>query len=417
MMVVTKGVTVLASRVRPTAALPASAAAVLDACWDAPAATAHLVMEATGLTRSTALDALTRLAETGLVTEIENARATSGYHKGRPSRRWRLNASAGYVIGIDAGMTHIRAQLADLGGAILGDLTRHLEPPATTSERISHLGKAIEDLQARAGLAGTRAWVICVGVPAPVDRVGVSPTGINEFWDLMNPGLTRALAHYAPIIAVDNDAVLAAHAEGTVGAAREAASYVSLLASDRLGCGVVIDGTLVRGSLGGVGELHVLTHVAEIMGTDGIRPRLLERARTYARRAASGSTPEQILADDVHPWARRARTAVAREIAHVLAMCTLYGPELIIVGGAVAPHAAHLVDEASDLLPSLIHAPTPRVVTSRLGGDIVVTGALASALAQARRRALELATLPQPSRSEHGAPGDPQSPSPTPQRG
>jgi hypothetical protein len=65
----------------------ASLDAVLGFAWDAGVFVSDNVMAATGLTRTTTIDALDDLVGSGLLRELPNARAAGQYRMGRPSRR------------------------------------------------------------------------------------------------------------------------------------------------------------------------------------------------------------------------------------------------------------------------------------------------------------------------------------------
>ena len=78
---------------------------------------------------------------------------------------------------------------------------------------------------------------------------------------------------------MENDASLAAVAEGSVGAAVGYRDYVTLLAGERLGAGVVVDGTLLRGAHGGVGEMVAFDHVIGVEGAWGLGYRAAQWAR------------------------------------------------------------------------------------------------------------------------------------------
>ncbi len=97
----------------------ASLDALLRYAWDAEVFTAGDALAATGLSRSTTIEAIDDLVELGLVRELANARAGGDYRKGRPSRRFELRADAAVVVGVDAGQGHLVTTVADLRGRSL----------------------------------------------------------------------------------------------------------------------------------------------------------------------------------------------------------------------------------------------------------------------------------------------------------
>ena len=71
-------------------------------------------------------------------------------------------------------------------------------------------------------------------------------------------------------IHVENDGALAALAEQARGSMRECPNFVAILAGKRLGTGVVLDGKLVYGANGGVGELASLKYVKGLEENTGL---------------------------------------------------------------------------------------------------------------------------------------------------
>ncbi len=243
---------------------------VLRTVWDGAPFTASDVIATTGLTRSTVLGMCDELVQRGWITELADARSAGTYQKGRPARRYAFAAEAGYVVGVDAGWHRIAATVADLGGSPRGAAEASLGEedtnPALRRETVlAVLERALTD----AGVAREEVLAIVAGVPAPTDAAGTSPRG-HEFWERMNPGLTDALSEQARIVEVENDANLAAVAEGAVGGGTGLQSFGVLLSGERFGSGLIVDGTLLRGRSGGAGELRLLDLVAGVGGPEGL---------------------------------------------------------------------------------------------------------------------------------------------------
>ncbi|KHK97086.1 transcriptional regulator, partial [Microbacterium mangrovi] len=217
---------------------PASLDAVLSHAWSADEFTATEVMDGTGLTRSTAIDAMDTLTQLGLLQELPNARQAGEYRKGRPARRFALRDDAAVLVGLDAGHEHITVSVADLRSRILATHRTRLELDRDdAATRRTRIVAAVDAALAEAGRSRDEVLAVCAGVAAPVNSAGRSPRHPTGFWERMNPGLVDAL-DWAPVVRIDNDASLAAFAEGTVGAAVGCRDYIALLAGARLGAGV-----------------------------------------------------------------------------------------------------------------------------------------------------------------------------------
>jgi predicted NBD/HSP70 family sugar kinase len=384
----------------------ASVDAVLQFAWDAETFTSSDAMPVVGLTRSTTIDAIDELIERGLVREMANAREGGDYRKGRPARRFSFAADAGAVLGVDAGRAHVVAHVADLAGASLARVTISIAPADDTTEgRRRVIGEAIDQAIDQAGVDRARVVALCAGVPAPVDEGGHSPHDRSGFWDLMNPDLPGLLSGWAPIVRVENDASLTAIAEGSVGAAVGCRSYVALLAGERMGAGIVIDGNLLRGIHGGAGEMAAFDNVSGVGNADGIGARLAAWAieaiaageigprHPLATMPASSVTAQAILAlartGDVE--ARRLIERAGGVVARVAGMFgSLLDPERIVISGAVAAGIEDVLVVARELAPREQALPSPALVASPLGADVVAIGAVSAAVASARAGILDL---------------------------
>ena len=155
----------------------ASLDTLLRHAWDAEVFTAGDALAATGLSRSTTIEAIDDLVQLGLVRELANARAGGDYRKGRPSRRFELRAEAAVVVGVDAGQGHLVTTVADLRGRSLATRRQVVGPwDDSAARRRALVVEAVDAALAEAGVERADVLSVCVGVPAPVDSTGASPT-------------------------------------------------------------------------------------------------------------------------------------------------------------------------------------------------------------------------------------------------
>jgi predicted NBD/HSP70 family sugar kinase len=386
--------------------------AVLAYAWDAEAFTASDVMAAVALTRSTTIDVLDELVARGLLVEMPNARAVGEYSKGRPARRFALRADAGLVVGVDAGRGHVTATVADLRGVPVATSRLSIDPERDSPERRRRAAeKIVEATLTRAHATRDDVVALCVGVPAPVNRSGRSPAHHDGFWQRMNPDFVDTFASWAPVVRVENDALLAAIAERTDGAAVGYDDFVALLAGERFGAGIWVDGRPLRGAHGGAGETMAFDRVEGVGSAFGLAPRCVEAARALID---AGELPAGSALADVPPAELDAKTvldlaaagdpgalAVAAEVGQALAVVTgmlgsLFDVRRVVVSGAIAAGAAPIIAAAAAALPTALHLPPPEIVASSLGADIVSTGAVAAAIEATRTRAIDLAPFALP---------------------
>jgi predicted NBD/HSP70 family sugar kinase len=221
----------------------------------------------------------------------------------------------------------------------------------------------------------------------------------------MNPDLTELFGAWAPLVRVENDASLAAVAEGSVGAAAGLRDFVTVLSGEFLGAGAVVDGNLLRGAHGGVAEMVAFDHVVGVEDAGGLAVRI---SRWAQEEIQSGEISPEGAPTDSWPAAAdgRAVLALAREgdrdaqrlvarAGRVLSIVTgvfgsLFDPRRVVLSGMAPGDAADLVEAARASLALELDLPAPELVASELGGDVVCIGAVSAALDAARAGVLDL---------------------------
>jgi predicted NBD/HSP70 family sugar kinase len=385
-----------------------SAGAVLEFMRLSAAVTVTEVMEATGLTRATAIAVCEDLKDRRWIRELENQRAFGDYQKGRPARRFELNARAGVVLGLDIGYFKVTVVVSDLRGDTLAKSSRPFEVADLTAEqRISFIDELAMTALEEAAARPDQVLAACAGVAAPVDRQG-DVLATQEFWGLFDIDLRASLKERRGwTVLLENDANLAALGDRWLGAAAGVDDVVVILASERLGSGVIDGGRLLHGSRGSAGELAFLDLVQGVGDTYGIA----HLARTWAAEAIArhAATSLRALArtgaeaEDVFAAAAEG-DAVAQDILERLAdrmarvigtVATMYNPELVVIGGAVANSAGVLLEPIAGRLPDYTATP-PRIAVSPLGDAMVTVGAVRAALDYVEKNSLDLKLAPLP---------------------
>ena len=420
--------------------------ALLQHALGAKAFTAADAMAATGLTRATVLGVCAELEQAGWLEEAP-AERDGAASRGRAARRFALRAQAGILLAVDAGQHTLAARAADLRGRelaaerlVLEDaplVDDDLEAGAAAAERrLEALRALLDRVSARAGArgpvdaaraegshdaagavdaltaagaadgrgtAGAPRLLTVVGVPAPVDAGGRSPSGDAGYWPAMNPGLVDALD--GPVL-VENDANLAALAERAHLAlsGADADHLAALLMGERFGAGLVVDGRLLRGADGGAGEMRFLDAVlGDHRGADGVAAlarrwalEALEAGKTSA--ALSALPPAELGAKDVF-LAARDGDALARAVLErigdrlariAMILSSLIAVDTVVVAGAIAEAIDPVLEHAREALPRIGTPPLPQLRASSLGRDVVVRGALELALTRLREDPLAL---------------------------
>ncbi|MCH6469244.1 ROK family protein [Sinomonas terrae] len=357
------------------------------------------LVELAGLTRATVIAVCEDLVRRGWAEEQDPERA--GPQRGRPPRTFGFRADAGVVVGLDIGAHKTTALVADLRGEILatasGGLPRGTETGEARLDVVSAVAlAALQD----AGRRPRDVLSVGAGVAAPVDRNGHVAEG-SGFWEMFDVGLAAALFdRHGWHVLLENDANLAALAEQWRGAAQGLDDVAVLLAGERLGGGIIESGRLLRGRNGAAGELAFLRLVDGAVGPHGIA----QLAREWGADAAAqpkglaGLNPAEVTAeavfaaaDDGDPAAAAVLRRLEDRMARVVAvLSTLLNPELVVLGGAIAPAAARLLPGIRAALPELTETPA-EIEVSGLGGEAVALGAVRRALDDVAERSLEIA--------------------------
>ena len=381
-----------------------NARAVLEVLRTAPGVlSVSELMDHTGLTRATVIAVCEDLVRRGWAVEPDVPRAP-GPQKGRPARRFAFRADAGAVLGIDLGVAKTTVLVTDLRGESLAQATSRM-PSDPQAERIETVaGTALRALEACGRRPGD-VLAVGAGMAAPVDREG-RVVGGQAFWGQFDLGLAEAFgARFGWRVLLENDANLAALAEQWRGAARGVEDVAVMLAGERVGAGVLESGRLLRGHGGGFGELAFLTMVDGVGAPAGIAQLAREwGAEAAAQRGLAGRggafsslRPEDVSAEAVFAAAAEgdeAAKAILDRISLVMArvvaiLSTVFNPELVVIGGAVAGAASRLLPRLRAELPALTATPA-RVEVSPLGGRAVTLGAVRRALDDVAARALEI---------------------------
>ncbi len=377
----------------------ASVFAVLDFAWAAGVFTVSEAMTATSLTRSTTIDALDALVRARVLRELPNARAAGEYRVGRPARRFELPGDLGMVAGLHVRDTQFTLRIADLGGRTLSHRHVSIDPDQTVGQLQRTLMENLDSACADSGIAPDALMSICVGHRVSRAAAGESRSRTEGRMERTNHSLADLLSSSAGVVEIKNDAQLAAIAEAALGEAVGSRDYIALLGDERLCAGVVVDGHLLHGAHGSVGERLVLDVVSGFDSTLGLGPAIEKRARQLladgeldpAGCLAATSLEELdarrilVLAADGKEDALRIAAGIGESLARLTGiLSSMFDPERIVVCGAIAESIEPVLEAARRSADSNPHSRAPVLIRSRLGAEVVVLGAVTRAIENAR---------------------------------
>jgi glucokinase len=307
--------------------------------------------------------------------------------------------------GVDLGATNIRAVVADVDGTVLGS-DRRGTPTGPTGIAVTEA--VLSALRAACDEAGV--------VPSDVRAAGIGAIGpldlaVGAVEDPANlPGSVDAIPLTGPIENLIGSDRVFLHNDTSAGVIgerfhsdRNPDDMVYLTISSGIGAGVCVDGNVLSGWDGNAGEVgHMTLDPAGAMrcgcGKDGhwegyCSGNNIPRYAAYlhdetAMETALPLTDDAFSAADVFAHAGEDAFAdhVVDRLAHWNAMGVAnlvhaYAPLVVYVGGAVALHnPERVLDPIRERLPDMVMANVPDVQLTTLGDDVVVEGALASAM-------------------------------------
>lgn len=347
-----------------------------------------------GLSRATVSNVIAALHHEGLVVETEGTDTGAQPRQGRPGALLTLNPSAGVVVGIDFGHTHVRVIVADLAHTVLAENTRTLLRDHDAKYALQNAVAMAEETLLASGVDRTKVIGVGAGVPGPVNTLTgiVGSSSIAPSWVGLRPREELAARLELPVL-VDNVGNLGALAEVTWGAGQGAqvAAYIKL--GTGVGAGFVLGGRIFRGSCGTAAEFgHMTIDPAGQICRCGNRgcletyvslPALLGQLRAhYGADLTTCDVVTLALAGD-RACARVLADAGQRVGAAAAIICNLFNPDRIIIGGELAA--------ASDILLPPLRSALDRdalpfagahvtICKGQLGDRAVALGAIATVL-------------------------------------
>ena len=310
-----------------------------------------------------------------------------------------------YYVGVDLGATNVRAVVADDEGTVVGSAKR-ATPRGPTGIAVTEAVLAVtREACEAAGVDPERVRAAGVGSIGPLDLAEgavENPSNLPDTVDRIP--LTGPLS-----VLLDTDRVFL-HNDTTAGVIgerfysdRNPDDMVYLTISSGIGAGVCVDGHVLTGWDGNAGEVGHMT-----LDPQGFMPCGCGKDGHWEAYCSGNNIPEyayelhqedpvdtalpvedpDFSAVDVFEHAGRDEFAdyVLDQVAHwntmgVANVIHAYAPIVIHVGGAVATNnPERILDPIRERLSDMVFINVPDVELTALGDEVVVQGALASAM-------------------------------------
>lgn len=352
-----------------------------------------------GVSRSKVFKEVQALIEAGLAAEDGLADSEGG----RRSSLIGIPRSAGVVAAAALGATSVDVALFTLAGELLDCRSEPAEIREGPRPVLGRVKELLSELREASLVDAREVLSIGIGVPGPVEQAsGVlrSPP-IMPGWDGF-PIRDSFAGEYAAPVFVDNDVNVMALGEHWGGVARGVDNVLFVKVGTGIGCGIIADGRIYRGTQGSAGDIgHVAVDADGPVCTCGNRgcleamaaaPAMRLEAERRAREGLSAALAEilegrgELTARDIGRVAgagdyeaqgiiRRSGRLTGQVIATLV---SVLNPSLIVLGGGVSRIGhAFLAEIRSTVYARSLPLATRNlpIVLSELGEMSGVTGA------------------------------------------
>lgn len=320
-----------------------------------------------------------------------------------------FHARHGYVIGADIGGSYMRLALADLNGTIAGKWNTALKSDRSPEAVTEMMGAAVSQLTKRHGVPMKKVLEVCAGAPGITDVLAGRVLSAPNLGGWRDVPLRDLLQRELRIpVTIENDVNLGALGEGWKGAAAGVSNFVFLAIGTGVGAGIVVNNMLYHGANWSAGEVgYMLLPSLPDDPPANNKPGALETAvggrgieREWAERNGSRNGGEFLKATQIFDLAvagnSKARSLLDRAAGQLAMAVTnlslVLDLSIVVLSGGVGQHGALL----QAMRRTLEHNEfaRPQLLTSTLGGEAQIHGAIWTALQGAeasgfRRRSLE----------------------------
>ncbi|MGP0223034.1 ROK family transcriptional regulator [Paenarthrobacter sp. NCHU4564] len=208
-----------------------------------------------GLSPQTISNISRRLLDQQLIVEA----GKEGTGPGKPRTILRLNPSGMYAVGVHLDPAVMTFVILDLVGDVVLH-SRMATPSGDPADVITSIADQIQVLIADSGVDASKIAGLGVAAPGPIDldEGSVVEPPLLTRWNRVR--IREALTEATGLeTLVDKDVTSAAVAETWVGGASGAGSFVFMYMGTGIGCGIVLNDEVVRGTSGNAGEIgHII---------------------------------------------------------------------------------------------------------------------------------------------------------------
>ncbi|MDO8730269.1 MAG: ROK family transcriptional regulator [Candidatus Omnitrophota bacterium] len=310
-----------------------------------------------------------------------------------------LNPKSSYVIGVDLGVFHVLAVLADLEGNIVAR-SRSIRPRDTADNVVSTLTREIEKTIQSSGIDPKKIRGIQIGASGVIDREVGTIRCTEGVASIYVPVTSLLQDRFKMPVKLEHDVTTAAYGEWSLGAGTDV--DIMLFMYSGVGCGMIINGEIYHGISGTAGEVSIKDQLdigdvwignisalkpwASHLGIPDEAREILEKGGVSKISELVQGNLEKVSMETVFE-AVKAGDKVAVEIVQkagerlgvrVSFLINLLNPGAVVIGGGVEAAGPALIESVKKMVRMCAFeemANAVKIVPARLGENSVALGA------------------------------------------
>ena len=310
-----------------------------------------------------------------------------------------LNPKSSYVIGVDLGVFHVLAVMADLEGTIVAH-SRSPRPRDSADSVVSTLTREIEKTIQSSGVDSKKIRGIQIGASGVIDREVGTIRCTEGVASIYVPVTALLQNHFKMPVKLEHDVTTAAYGEWSLGAGTDV--DIMLFMYSGVGCGMIINGEIYHGISGTAGEVSIKDQLdigdvwignisalqpwAAHLGIPDEAREIIEKGSTSKISELVQGNLEKITMETVFE-AVKTGDKVAVEVVQkagerlgvrVAFLVNLLNPGAVVVGGGVESAGPALIESVKKMVRMCAFeemANAVKIVPARLGENSVALGA------------------------------------------
>lgn len=306
------------------------------------------ISKSLNISKPTVSNIVEELLKEGWITERESAFASAS--GGRKPYHLYFNRNAKYIVGIDIGGTSTDVGVMNLEGELVS-LKQLSTQQYLQDDFTSALNSEVSRLIQKCGLVHKHIMAVGVGVPGITDvRNGVVFEAPSLGWKNY-PLRDRLSERLALPVYVDNDVNVAVLGEQWKGMAKSKQNVILITLGTGVGCGIILNGRLYRGSSFAAGEIgYMITDKNRAEAYDpvfsgyGFLESHVGGTSIVKKMAETKPERRQWTAKDTFQAAMQgdelALNAVDEAVSHIAValvnVIALFNPECVVLGGGIS---------------------------------------------------------------------------------